>query len=141
MNPSPPIDSTSLVLLLAFSVSVLGLFVFIWSMSNGFFNTKESGSHIIFEKDEIGLVEDPATSQSSHELQDAAGKTDASLSAAELDDRLIADKSSAIPAFVCLLASMCWLIIGSAAAIVSSIKLHNPDWLVDSAVCNYNNVQ
>ena len=78
MNPSPMIDSTSLVLLLAFSVSVLGLFVFIWSMSNGFFNTKESGSHIIFEKDEIGLVEDPATSQSSHELQDAAGKTDAS---------------------------------------------------------------
>ncbi len=133
MNPSSIIDNTSLVLLLAFSVSVLGLFVFIWSMSNGFFNTKESGSHIIFAKDEIGLVEDPAASQTDHLLQDAAGPTEAHLTDEDLKDRQIADDSSAIPAFVCFLAAMCWLIIGSAAAIVSSIKLHNPDWLVDSA--------
>ena len=133
MNPSTIIDNTSLVLLLAFSVSVLGLFVFIWSMSNGFFNTKESGSHIIFAKDEIGLVEDPAASQTDHLLQDAAGPTEAHLTDEDLKDRQIADDSSAIPAFVCFLAAMCWLIIGSAAAIVSSIKLHNPDWLVDSA--------
>ncbi|WP_020167805.1 MULTISPECIES: cbb3-type cytochrome c oxidase subunit I [Methylotenera] len=133
MNPAPLIDNTALILLLAFSVSVLGLFVFIWSMSNGFFNTKQSGSHIIFEKNEIGLVEDPAANQTDNELQEAAGETDASLSAKELADRQIADDSSALPAFVCLLAGMCWLIIGSAAAIIASIKLHQPDWLVDSA--------
>lgn len=133
MNPAPLIDNTALILLLAFSVSVLGLFVFIWSMSSGFFNTKQSGSHVIFEKNEIGLVEDPASNQTDNELQDAAGETDASLSAKELEDRQIADDSSAIPAFVCLLAGMCWLIIGSAAAIIASIKLHEPDWLVNTA--------
>lgn len=133
MNPAPMIDSTALILLLAFSVSVLGLFVFIWSMSNGFFNTKESGSHIIFEKNEIGLVEDPAANQTDNKLQQAAGETNASLTEKELSDRQVADDSSAIPTFVCLLAGMCWLILGSIVAIIASIKLHQPDWLVDNA--------
>lgn len=133
MNPAPMMDSTALILLLAFSISVIGLFVFIWSMSNGFFNTKESGSHIIFEKNEIGLVEDPAANQTDHKLQQAAGETNASLTDKELNDRQIADNSSATPTFVCLLAGMCWLILASSAAIIASIKLHQPDWLVDSA--------
>lgn len=133
MNPFIIMDSTALILLLAFSVSVLGLFVFIWSMSHDFFNSKESGSRVIFAKNEIGLIEDPSSNQTDHELQHAAGDTDASLSVAELKDRQIADDSSAKPAFICLISAMAWLIIGSAAAIISSIKLHNPDWLVDSA--------
>jgi cytochrome c oxidase cbb3-type subunit 1 len=126
-------DGTALILLLTFLVSVTGLLVFIWSMSNGFFNTKQSASHIIFGKNEIGLVEDPASNQTNNELQEAAGETDASLTQKELSDRLIADKSSALPTFVCLLTAMCWLIIGSAAAIIASIKLHEPDWLVSQA--------
>lgn len=79
MNPFITIDSTALILLLAFSVSVLGLFVFIWSMSHDFFNSKQSGSRVIFAKNEIGLVEDPAANQQNKELQHAAGDTDASL--------------------------------------------------------------
>ncbi|MES2501272.1 MAG: cbb3-type cytochrome c oxidase subunit I [Pseudomonadota bacterium] len=126
-------DGTALILLLTFLVSVTGLLVFIWSMSNGFFNTKQSASHIIFGKNEIGLVEDPASNQTSNELQEAAGETDATLTQKELSDRLIADKSSALPTFVCLLTAMCWLIVGSAAAIIASIKLHEPDWLVSQA--------
>ncbi len=126
-------DGTALILLLTFLVSVTGLLVFIWSMSNGFFNTKQSASHIIFGQNEIGLVEDPASNQTNNELQEAAGETDASLTQKELSDRLIADKSSALPAFVCLLTAMCWLIVGSAAAIIASIKLHEPDWLVSQA--------
>ena len=65
-------DGTALILLLTFLVSVTGLLVFIWSMSNGFFNTKQSASHIIFGQNEIGLVEDPAANQTNNELQDAA---------------------------------------------------------------------
>ncbi len=126
-------DGTALILLLTFLVSVTGLLVFIWSMSNGFFNTKQSASHIIFGQNEIGLVEDPASHQTNNELQEAAGETDASLTQKELSDRLIADKSTALPTFVCLLTAMCWLIVGSAAAIVASVKLHEPDWLVSQA--------
>ncbi|PPD19027.1 MAG: hypothetical protein CTY27_00205 [Methylotenera sp.] len=126
-------DGTALILLLTFLVSVTGLLVFIWSMSNGFFNTKQSASHIIFGQNEIGLVEDPASNQTNNELQEAAGDTDASLTQKELSDRLIADKSTALPTFVCLLTAMCWLIVGSAAAIIASIKLHEPDWLVSQA--------
>lgn len=126
-------DGTALILLLTFLVSVTGLLVFIWSMSNGFFNTKQSASHIIFGQNEIGLVEDPASNQTNNELQEAAGDADASLTQKELSDRLIADKSTALPTFVCLLTAMCWLIVGSAAAIIASIKLHEPDWLVSQA--------
>ncbi len=126
-------DGTALILLLTFLVSVTGLLVFIWSMSNGFFNTKQSASHIIFGQNEIGLVEDPASNQTNNVLQEAAGDTDASLTQKELSDRLIADKSTALPTFVCLLTAMCWLIVGSAAAIIASIKLHEPDWLVSQA--------
>lgn len=125
-------DSTALTLLLAFSVSVIGLFVFIWSMSNGFFNTAQSGSHVIFGKNEIGLIEDPA-SYEKKALQHAAGETDGILTVEELNDREIADKSSSLPAFVLLLTAVCWLIFGSTAALIASIKLHNPDWLVSSA--------
>ncbi|MBX9677002.1 MAG: cbb3-type cytochrome c oxidase subunit I [Methylotenera sp.] len=126
-------DGTALILLLTFLVSVTGLLVFIWSMSNGFFNTKQSASHIIFGQNEIGLIEDPASNQTNNELQEAAGDADASLTQKELSDRLIADKSTALPTFVCLLTAMCWLIVGSAAAIIASIKLHEPDWLVSQA--------
>lgn len=126
-------DGTALILLLTFLVSVTGLLVFIWSMSNGFFNTKQSASHIIFGQNEIGLVEDPASNQTNNVLQTAAGVSDASLTQKELSDRLIADKSTALPTFVCLLTAMCWLIVGSAAAIVASVKLHEPDWLVSQA--------
>ena len=126
-------DNTALILLATFIVSVLGLFIFIWSMSNGFFTTKQGGANIIFAENEIGLVEDPAANQHDQKLQNAAGKTDASLSEKDLADRLIADESSAKPVFSCFIFSMLWLVIGSAVAILASIKLHNPDWLVDSA--------
>jgi cytochrome c oxidase cbb3-type subunit I len=123
-------DTTALILLLTFLASVLGLFVFIWSMSNGFFSIKQSGANVIFAKNEIGLTEDHTDNQ---ELQNAVGNPTSNISAIELKERLIADMSSAKPVFICLLAAVCWLILGSVAAIISSIKLHNPDWLVNSA--------
>ncbi|MBC7787923.1 MAG: cbb3-type cytochrome c oxidase subunit I [Methylophilaceae bacterium] len=126
-------ENTGLVLLLAFGLSVLGLMVFIWSMSKGFFGSNSgTGANVIFGKDEIGLVEDPAV-ENTAELQGDVGETSASLSVQEIKDRQMADASSALPAFAWITGGVVWLVLASFAGLISSIKLHQPDWLTDQA--------
>ncbi len=126
-------QNIGLVLLLAFGFSVLGLMVFIWSMSKDFFGSKSgAGANVIFGAHEIGLVEDPAVSNTS-ELQHDVGDTDASMSVQEIKDRQLADASSALPAFAWITGGVVWLVLASLAGLISSIKLHQPDWLVDQA--------
>lgn len=126
-------ENTGLVLLLAFGLSVLGLMIFIWSMSQGFFGSNSgTGANVIFGKDEIGLVEDPAVVNTA-ELQENVGATDASLSVQEIKDRQIADASSALPAFAWITGGVVWLVLASIAGLISSIKLHQPDWLTEQA--------
>ena len=126
-------ENTGLILLLAFGLSVLGLMVFIWSMSQGFFGSNAgTGANVIFGKDEIGLVEDPAISDTA-ELQQDVGATDASMSVQEIKDRQIADASSALPAFAWITGGVVWLVLASFAGLISSIKLHQPDWLTEQA--------
>jgi hypothetical protein len=73
-------QNTGLILLLAFGFSVAGLMVFIWSMSKDFFGSNSGkGANVIFGAHEIGLVEDPAVSDTA-ELQHDVGETDASMS-------------------------------------------------------------
>ncbi|MGB4812410.1 MAG: cbb3-type cytochrome c oxidase subunit I [Methylophilaceae bacterium] len=126
-------ENTGFILLLAFGLSVVGLLVFIWSMSKGFFGSSAgTGANVIFGEHEIGLVEDPAVSDTD-ELQHEVGHTNASMSAQELKDRQIADASSALPAFAWITSGVVWLIFASIAGLISSIKLHNPDWLTSEA--------
>ena len=126
-------ENTGLVLLLAFGLSVVGLMVFIWSMSKGFFGSNSgTGANVIFGAHEIGLVEDPAISNTT-ELQHDVGDTDASMSVQEIKDRQAADASSALPAFAWITGGVVWLVLASIAGLISSLKLHQPDWLVDQA--------
>jgi cytochrome c oxidase cbb3-type subunit 1 len=126
-------QNTGLILLLAFGFSVAGLLVFIWSMSKDFFGSNSGkGANVIFGAHEIGLVEDPAVSDTA-ELQHDVGETDASMSVQEIKDRQIADASSALPAFAWITCGVVWMVLVSFAGLISSIKLHQPDWLVDQA--------
>ena len=53
-------DSAVLSLLGAFLLSIIGLFVFIWSMRKGLLIENPTAASMIFAKGEIGRVDDPA---------------------------------------------------------------------------------
>ncbi|HLS42273.1 MAG TPA: cbb3-type cytochrome c oxidase subunit I [Paenalcaligenes sp.] len=132
--------NTVTVLLLAFILSVTGLFVFIWSLRWRLFDPHPNAAKTIFSEGEVGQVDEPsATPQQLQALQDEMGHQ-APLDAAgqrtlsqELAERIQADRSSALVAFLFLSCSVAWLVVGSIAGLISSYKLHSPDFLVNDA--------
>jgi cytochrome c oxidase cbb3-type subunit 1 len=51
------------------------------------------------------------------------------------------DASCRLPLLVIFLCAACWLVIGSAFALISSIKFHSPNFLADSAWLTYGRVR
>lgn len=127
-------DFTVGVLLGTFILSIAALFVFIWSLSNGLFGDGVAAATEIFVPNELGKVEDPAaTAAQKGGLQRAAGPGDAAAApVADIDaqarDR--ADQSSSLVVGVSLTLAVVWLVLASLAGLISSIKLHAPDWWV-----------
>ena len=119
MNPSA-------LLLATFILSVAGLFAFIWSLRKGLFEQQSSGAGVIFAPEEIGRFDDPANGVSRLSARSAEQQ-------AELKDRALADRATAVPAFVLFTFAVAWLLVASAAGLLSSIKLHAPDLLVSQA--------
>lgn len=133
---------TVTALLLAFILSVTGLFIFIWSLRRNLFDDNPAAANVIFSEGEIGHVEEPAATPAQHRaLQSAVDQhrtvVDDPAKAAqrqiELAARLKADESTRFVTFAFLACAMVWLIFASAAGLISSIKLHAPDFLVDQA--------
>jgi cytochrome c oxidase cbb3-type subunit 1 len=141
MNPTA-------LLLATFILSVAGLFAFIWSLRKGLFDSETSGARTIFSPGELGRPEEPAASAAQRQqLQQVADANDGrqgqdtAVSAAELATREAADKSSAFPAFVLLACAAVWLIVASAAGLLSSLKLHWPDLLTDTAWLSFGRLR
>jgi cytochrome c oxidase cbb3-type subunit 1 len=129
-------DSAVLSLLGAFVLSIIGLFVFIWSMRRGLLIENPKAASVIFAHGEIGKVDDPALDDAAQDLMQTAAEPGANARAAdagELRARVDADTSTAFPVFMFVAFACMWLLVGSAAGLVSSIKLHMPDWLVSEA--------
>ncbi len=128
-------DSAVMSLLGAFVLSIIGLFVFIWSMRRGLLIENPKAASVIFARGEIGRVDDPALAGAAQDLMQAAAEP-ADVRAAdpgELHARVDADTSTAFPVFMFVAFACMWLLVGSVAGLVSSIKLHMPDWLVSEA--------
>jgi cytochrome c oxidase cbb3-type subunit 1 len=126
-------DFTVSVLLATFVLSVLALFVFIASMGKGLFGSGGAAAMQIFDDDELGEVEDPAATQAQRgNLQQAMdpGHKAAPRQTAEATLRQRADQSSSLVVGVCLTLAVVWLVLASVAGLISSIKLHAPDWWV-----------
>ena len=128
-------DMSIALLMASFIVSLGGLFVFITSMTRGLFGTAEEGSRVIFSADEENTSEDPAATsadQASLQVEARRGMVGARRSVDERDlaERVAADRSSAGPALLCLTFAVLWLLLGSLAGLISSIKMHSPDWWV-----------
>ncbi|NGZ87163.1 cbb3-type cytochrome c oxidase subunit I [Duganella aceris] len=133
---------TVTILLSSFVLSITGLFIFIWSLRKRLFDTSSAAATLIFSPGEIGRGEEPSATpaQLAGLAKRVPSDTHATLTAEqeaelarELALRTDADKSTAFVSFVFLSCAVVWLIVGSLAGLTSSIKLHEPDWLVSQA--------
>ena len=127
-------DFTVSVLLGTFLLSIAALFVFIWSLSNGLFGDGTAAATEIFAPNELGRVEDPAaTAAQQGGLQQAMAPGDEAghrMAAADAEARSRADQSTSLVVGVTLTLAVVWLVLASLAGLISSIKLHAPDWWV-----------
>ena len=137
-------DSAILSLLGAFLLSIIGLFVFIWSSRKGLLVENPKAASVIFARGEIGRVDDPALADAAQDsMQTAALEQGQPLhvtDANELQDRIVSDQSSAFPVFMFVAFACFWLLLGSLAGLTSSIKLHQPDWLTDQAWLTFGRI-
>ena len=137
-------DSAILSLLGAFVLSIIGLFVFIWSLRKGLLVENPAAASVIFARGEIGRVDDPALADAGqHSMQEAAAQpsTLQVADAAELQDRIASDGSTAFPVFMFIAFACFWLLVGSLAGLTSSIKLHEPDWLTQQAWLTFGRIR
>lgn len=140
-------DSAVLSLLGAFVLSIIGLFVFIWSMRRGLLVENPGAASVIFARGEIGRVDDPALAgDAQRSMQHAASarhgdEPAAAADPAEIADRIAADRSTSFPVFMFIAFACFWLLVGSVAGLVASIKLHEPDWLVNEAWLTFGRIR
>ena len=141
---------TVTILLSSFVLSVTGLLVFIWSLRKRMFDPDSAAAHVIFSTGELGHGEEPAANaaQRAGLARPVPGETKPVLNAQqhaeqqrELAERVEADRSSALVTFVFLACAMVWLIVASLAGLTSSIKLHEPDWLVQQAWLTFGRIR
>ncbi|HTN64682.1 MAG TPA: cbb3-type cytochrome c oxidase subunit I [Burkholderiaceae bacterium] len=141
---------TITILLFSFVLSVTGLFVFIWSLRKKLFDENPEAAKVIFSDGEIGMVEEPAATAAQRSglqrMVDAAPRpeqapVDAAVLAQQLKDRVEADRSTAFVAFVFLSCAIVWLVLASSAGLISSIKLHEPDFLTQYAWLTFGRIR
>jgi cytochrome c oxidase cbb3-type subunit I len=138
-------DFTVGVLLGTFLMSIAALFLFIWSMAKGLFGDGTAAATEIFAPGELGTVEDPAaTAAQKGGLQTAMGDAAQGaprMGAPDLLARERADQSTSLVVGVCLTLSVMWLVLASLAGLVSSLKMHMPDWLTQYAWLTFGRIR
>jgi cytochrome c oxidase cbb3-type subunit 1 len=138
-------DFTVAILLGTYVVSIIALFLFVYSMSNGMFGDGATASEIIFEKNEMGHTDDPAATRSQNkQLQKDVGEKDSfhhDLESDELNARVLADQSTSLVVGICFTLAVIWLVLASFAGLISSIKLHEPDWLDGAAWLTFGRIR
>lgn len=123
------------LLALSFLISVLGLFMFVWAQMKGLMRAGPEAAGVIFADGEVGLVEDPSMSP----IKSAALQRYADVTA--LTARAKQDASSQGPAFIFVISSVLWLVLGSVAGLVASQKLTSPDFLTHAAWLTFGRVR
>jgi cytochrome c oxidase cbb3-type subunit 1 len=141
---------TVTILLSSFVLSITGLFVFIWSLRKRLFDTTSAAANVIFSPGEIGRGEEPSATPeqraglalrvASDTHEPLSSQQEAALRA-DLAERVAADHSTAFVSFVFLTCAVVWLVAGSLAGLTSSIKLHEPDWLVRQAWLTFGRIR
>ncbi len=148
-------SAIAFLLAATFVISVGGLALLIWALANDQFVMGKQAARTIFGPDEVGLIEDPGTPpeirKKMQAQRDAGGETDLDSDAdTDIDsetrdqaliDRAATDRSTRGPVSWWISSSIFWLLLGSLFGMLASLKLHAPDWLVDSAALTFGRVR
>ncbi|MEO7941304.1 MAG: cbb3-type cytochrome c oxidase subunit I, partial [Burkholderiaceae bacterium] len=138
--------STVTILLSAFVLSFVALLVFIWSQRTGLFDRHSRGAEVIFAPQEIGRIEDPSATHADRGAMQLAA--DAATGTAgshgdtdEMIERARADASTGPLVFFFYCCAVIWLLVASLVGLTASIKLHQPDWLVQEAWLTFGRIR
>jgi cytochrome c oxidase cbb3-type subunit 1 len=123
---------------LSFALSVIGLYVFIvalaqslWAPDEGrvssFLRAKRRSRRAGSGRAEVAGL------RAAMHGREARGS--------EFADRIAADRSSALATFIFLMLGVLWLVIGSFAGLIASLRLHMPDWLAAYAPLTFGRVR
>ncbi|MBV8466193.1 MAG: cbb3-type cytochrome c oxidase subunit I [Burkholderiales bacterium] len=125
--------NTLAILLSAFVIAIVGLMFFIWSQRRSLITGGREAAESIFIPGEIGTIEEPAATAANQTAMQAArvlaGKPPTGIDPKEIQERIEADRSSGPVALLMMGAAVFWLLVASTFGLISSIKLHEPDWL------------
>ena len=135
----------SVLLVICFLVSIVGLLFLIWSISSGQFTMGPGSSTVIFEDNEVGSLEEPAagTAQQRLSLQKILVSSERyPIPQSEHPDfdtsaRTAADASSASSSFFLILSACFWLLLGSLFGVIASFKFQFPDWWNSSQALSF----
>lgn len=138
--------NTVAILLSAFVLSFVALLVFIWSQRTGLFDRSSKGAEVIFAPGEIGRIEEPAATAAERgalqrTVDTAQGGATGHHDSDELRERARADASTGPVVFFFFCCAIVWLLVASAAGLTASIKLHEPDWLVQQAWLTFGRIR
>ena len=133
----------------SFFATTLALIALIWAITRGQLEHGSLGARVIFRRGEVGHTEEPAaTEEERAKLVIASGRTpeapdpaDEAETRAEIEARRIADTSSRGPVLFHLTSSIIWLLVGSLAGLIVSLKFTMPDWLTDSALLTFGRLR
>jgi len=112
-----------LLLLFTFTAGIAVLLLLVWVVTRSQLGWSRNGASVIFDHDEVGTPEEPA----GEAPQQAHGRAD------DLLARRAADLSSRKPVLMFLASAIFWLLVGSIAGLVVSLKATFPSWLNESA--------
>ncbi|MGE5116611.1 MAG: cbb3-type cytochrome c oxidase subunit I [Betaproteobacteria bacterium] len=138
--------NTAAILLSAFVLSFVALLAFIASQRRGLFDRSSRGAEVIFAPGEIGRTEEPAAAPAAQgrlqgAIDDAGAGAATHADADELVERARADASTRPLVLFFYCCAVAWLLVASVAGLTASIKLHDPDWLVQQAWLTFGRIR
>ena len=125
----------AILLIITFVLSTVGLLLLIWSIANNQFSHGQEAARSIFSPGEEGHSEDPARPA------DPSFTGENTAQAAAIRARWTADQSSRTAVLTWLSSSIFWLVLGSFFGLMSSIKMHLPEFLAASEFLTFGRVR
>lgn len=105
-------DAIPILLIVCFGASIIGLVALVWAISAQQFQMGGGAATIIFEEGELGRPVDPTRPDGQ-----------------ENESRRVLDASCRRSSLYLLISAVFWLLVGSAAGLLVSLKFHQPDLL------------
>ncbi|WP_254774205.1 hypothetical protein [Marinobacter sp. AC-23] len=121
----------AILLIITFVLSTVGLLLLIWSIANNQFSHGQEAARTIFSPGEEGHSEDPAQ----------AAEPDTMAQASAIKARWTADHSSRTAVLCWLSSAIFWLVLGSFFGLVTSLKMHLPEFLISSEFLTFGRVR